>query len=123
MPCKVLMRCPEMDKLQSAIISFGPFSCMYERDSWTKAPEAALRQGYGLLCFGTLIHAQNFVDWLLRPPGFEIWQCKTRHRMPLPRLWFETPPELVTDFKPKLKARWPIGSIMAEKIKIVERAA
>lgn len=112
------------NKLESAIID-GTIKVIYHVNKWVSAKLIAKRKGYGLFVFDSIEAAERFVykwDWSL-----VTYRCYVRgvHEM-LPPYLFNMH-EYFCDDKPPIPLRvpssilsWPPGTVMVDRVKLIE---
>ena len=107
------------NKLTSAIVS-GQAETEYIPGEWAQAPDWLAKDAYGLTVFLALHEAISFsrsMSWL------EIWECEVENLyLPLVPIYstsFLARGRRIRPYAPV--ARWPPGTMMAERIKLTRR--
>ena len=136
-----VLKNPVIDGVYHSAISQFNSRVEYHLDEWSSAPQYLADRGYHLLVFARRKDARKFKqDFLGRRGNYSIWIVEVGGVVlfddELPRIlyggdfndsdqlartlsWLELPPD---GWKSKLHSKWPPGTVMAERVKLVRKA-
>ena len=116
------------DVLTSAITTMPDLTVKYSKVDWTKTNPVPAKNGYHLLLFRTLQDATAFMYNEAKWPYFggrEIWRVLYKGQVKLPP--FSTYLATYTNLTEEIIQRystifnWPLGTIMAKEVLLLER--
>jgi len=106
----------KMPKLMSSVIQ-GDLALQYKPLKWTRAKWRARRRGYHPLVFDTYLHATEMAAG--NPAGmYEVWCCE------IDGVVENIPPSGMAHplgRSLRLGGDWPVGTIMAKRVKLLRR--
>ena len=107
-------------RLSSAMADPSPFSIRYIPGKWVKACDYFATRGYHLLVFNHLGKAESFYVVNHLTNSCEIWSCAIKDKVNLPKIC-----HIYSLSLGLLRIRpcglWPIATVMAKEVKLIER--